>query len=135
MRPHSIAGVLQFLGGRTGAIALPILRYPVKWRSVGKAPVKHVIHCPLSTSWALAVIIHSNGQLRPAAHAALVLASEASVPSQKLLLKVAVTAEAGSPHFTAGVVFTIGPVQVCASAVVVSMDQLVRQHVRHLFLG
>lgn len=105
------------------------LRYSIKWRCVCKALLKRIIHSLLSTPWPSAVGVHGNRKLRSSPHTTLVLTPEACIAAHQLLLEVAVTTETGSPHFTAGVVFAIGPVQICTSAVVVSVDQLMCQSV------
>ena len=108
--------------------------YSVKWSCISKAALKHSVDRTPRHAWELAVGVHANRQLGAPPDAALVLAADAEVPPEQLLLEVAVPAQAGRADLAAGVVLAVAPVQVGCSAVVVGVDQLVRQRVADLLL-
>ena len=57
------------------------------------------------------------------------------IASQKLLLEVAVTAKAGCSDFAACMVFAIMPVNIGSSAMIICMQQLMRQGMIDLLLS
>ena len=76
-------------------------RYPVKGSCVGKTALKCLLYGLPGLAWQPAVRIHAYRKLCTPLHAALVLAPDAKVASEQLLLEVAVPAQASRTHLTA----------------------------------
>lgn len=62
------------------------------------------------------------------------LLSDAIVSSQHFLFEVAVTAKTGCSNLAAGMVLAVVPVHIACSAMVICMQELMRQGVIDLFL-
>ncbi len=62
------------------------------------------------------------------------LLSDAIVSSQQFLVEVAVTAKTGCSNLAAGMVLAVVPVHIGCSAMVICMQELMRQGMIDLFL-
>ena len=76
-------------------------RYPVKGSCVSKTALECPIHGLPGLAWQPAVRVHAHRKLCSPLHAALVLAPDAKVAPEQLLLEVAVPAQASRTHLTA----------------------------------
>lgn len=107
---------------------------PVKRPSVVEARSKRPFNGCLCLSFALAVRVHADTEKGPPFHTRLVLFCNIVVPTQQLHLEVAVPRQTCRSNLAARVVLAVTPVEVLRSTVIVRVDQLVRECVRHLLL-
>ena len=92
-------------GSMTAVLHLPSkvsgLRYPVKGSCVGETALKCPIHGLPGLAWQPAVRVHAYRKLCSPFYAILMLASDAKVAPEQLLLEVAISAQASRTHLTA----------------------------------